>query len=399
MGRRGEPEGAGVRYAALTMRLDGPVLIIGAGIGGLTLANALAQRGFAYRLFERARSLEPVGAGILVQTSALLALRTLRLDAAVAEQGQDVRLGFLKTDRGRTLQRTSMSFLQDALGVSTVAIHRARLQQVLLGAADALPIALGAELAGYELDEGGVTALFADGRRERGALLVGADGLHSAVRRASLGDSPLRYAGYTSWRGVADLAGAMPAHEVTEMWGVGARFGFADISRGETYWFAVLNAREGERESNSLDLVRRHFGAWAEPVPKLLANTRPDRVFRTDIHDRPPVASWSRERVTLLGDAAHPTTPNLGQGGSMAIEDAVVLAHALERASSLPEALADYEQRRVARTSRVVEASFRFGRLAHVDNRFAIAVRNALFRLMPEGIVQKELRRGANFSL
>ena len=381
------------------MRLDGPVLIIGAGIGGLTLASALAQRGFECRLFERAPELAAAGAGILVQTSALLALRTLKLDAAIAASGQDVRVGFLKTDRGQTLQRTSMSFLQDELGVSTVAIHRARLQRLLLEAGNAAELELGAELTGYETEESGVTALFAGGRRERGALLVGADGLHSAVRRALLGESPLRYAGYTSWRGIAEVSGATPAHEVTEMWGPGARFGFADISRSETYWFAVLNAREGERESNSLEAVTRQFAGWAEPVPKLLAHTRPERVFRTDIHDRLPVASWSRGRVTLLGDAAHPTTPNLGQGGSMAIEDAVVLAHALERAPALADALADYERRRVARANRIVAASFRFGKLAQTQNRLAIFLRNALFRAMPEGIVQRELRRASAFSL
>ena len=307
-------------------------------------------------------------------------------------------MGFLKTQRGQMLQRTSMSFLRDELGASTVAIHRARLQEVLQNAGNGVPIALGAELVCYETDASGVTALFADGRRERGALLVGADGLRSAVRRALLGESPLRYAGYTSWRGIAAVSGATP-HEVTEMWGPGARFGFAAIGHDETYWFAVLNAREGERESNSLAAVTRHFAGWAEPVPELLAHTAPERVFRTDIHDRLPVASWSGERVTLLGDAAHPTTPNLGQGGSMAIEDAVVLAHALERAPALADALADYERRRVARTNRIVEASFRFGRLAQLENRLAIFLRNALFRALPESMVQKELRRAAQFSL
>jgi 2-polyprenyl-6-methoxyphenol hydroxylase-like FAD-dependent oxidoreductase len=381
------------------MRLDGPVLIIGAGIGGITLASALTQRGFECRLFERAPELAPIGAGILVQTGALLALRTLKLDAAVAAGGQEVRLGSLKTERGQTLQRTSMSFLKDELGAATVAIHRGRLQEVLLAGREGAPVELGAELASHETDEGGVTALFADGRRERGALLVGADGLHSAVRRTLLGVSPLRYAGYTSWRGVADVSGSMPAHEVTEMWGPGARFGFAGIGQGQTYWFAVLNAPEGEREANSLAMVTQHFAHWADPVPNLLANTRPERVFRTDIHDRRPVSSWSRGRVTLLGDAAHPTTPNLGQGGSMAIEDAVVLAHALERAPSVADALADYERRRVARTSRIVEASFRFGKVAQLENRFAIFLRNALFRLTPEGVVQKQLRRAAEFTL
>jgi 2-polyprenyl-6-methoxyphenol hydroxylase-like FAD-dependent oxidoreductase len=381
------------------MRLDGPVLIVGAGIGGLTLACALAQRGFECRVFERAPELAPAGAGILVQTSALLALRTLKLDAAVSNSGRDVRLGVLKTDRGNTLQRTSMSFLSDELGVATIGMHRARLQQVLRDAGSSAPVELGVELAGYEEDAGGVTAHFSDGRRERGALLVGADGLHSVVRRVLLGDSPLRYAGYTSWRGIAELGGSTPEHEVMEMWGRGARFGYVDIGEGETYWFAVLNAPEGEREPNSLDVVRRHFGHWAEPVPTLLAHTPAARVFRTDFHDRLPVPSWSRGRVTLLGDAAHPTTPNLGQGGSMAIEDAVVLAHALERAPALPDALADYERRRVAHTTRIVQASFRFGKLAQLENGLAIFLRNALFRATPERVMQKELRRAAAFSL
>jgi 2-polyprenyl-6-methoxyphenol hydroxylase-like FAD-dependent oxidoreductase len=381
------------------MRLEGDVLIIGAGIGGLTLASALRQRGFLCRIFERAAERKPVGAGILVQPSAMLALRTLGLDASVAAAGRAVQLGLVTTERGRVLQRTSMSFLSEELGAGTVALHRARLQEVLLGGVGDVPLVYGAELTGYEADDAGITAIFADGARVRGALIVGADGLHSVVRRTLLGESPLRYAGYTSWRGIADIAGAIPPVEVTEMWGPGSRFGFADVGHGEAYWFAVRNAREGERDESSLEVVRQHFSSWAAPVPALLASTRPERVLRTDIHDRLPVPSWSGARVTLLGDAAHPTTPNLGQGGCMAIEDGVVLAHALDRASSLVEALADYERRRVARTARVVQASFRFGKLAQIENRLAIFLRNALLRLTPEGVVQKELRRAAEFSL
>jgi len=381
------------------MRLAGEVLIIGAGIGGLTLAAALRQRGIPCRLFERAGELRPVGAGILVQTAALRALRTLGLDAKVAAAGQDVQVGFGKTERGRVLQRSALASLGGELGVGTVAIHRARLQEVLLESASGVPLVHGAELVSFESQGESIAANFADGSSVEGALLVGADGLRSAVRRQLLGDTPLRYSGYTSWRGVAEVTGSVPPEEVTEMWGPGARFGYATLGGGQTYWFAVLNAPEGERESNSLEVVTRHFSHWAEPVPTLLASTRTERVFRTDIHDRPPVASWSRGAVTLLCDAAHPTTPNLGQGGCMAIEDAVVLAHALERAPSLSEALADYERRRVARTTSIVEASFRFGKVAQLENPVAIALRNFMVRLTPESVVQKQLARAASFSL
>ena len=380
-------------------QLGGKVLIAGAGIGGLTLAQALTRQGFECRVFERARELAPAGAGIMVQTAALLALRTLGLDSAVARAGEAIHTGFGKTARGELLQRTSMAFLGEELGAPTIAIHRGRLQEVLLAGLDGVSLELGAELAGYEADADGVTVLLADGRRERGALLVGADGLRSVVRRVLLGESALRYAGYTSWRGIAEIKDATPTHEITELWGPGARFGFVDIGRGETYWFAVLNAPEAERESNSLAVVTRHFSSWTEPVPRLLAHTRPERVFRTDIHDRVPVPTWSRGRVTLLGHAAHPTTANLGQGGCMAIEDAVVLAHVLARAASPAAALADYERRRVARTTRIVNQSFRFGKLAQLENPLAIWLRNTLLRLTPEGVVQKELRRSAEFSL
>jgi 2-polyprenyl-6-methoxyphenol hydroxylase-like FAD-dependent oxidoreductase len=379
--------------------LDGKVLIIGAGIGGLTLARALAQRRIECEIFERETALKPAGAGILVQTSAMLALRTLGLDAAIAGAGQETRIGRVTTERGALLQSTPMDFLREELGVPTVAIHRARLQEVLLRGAEGVPLSTGAELTHFAADASGVTAHFANGASSRGALLVGADGLRSAVRRALLGDSALRYAGYTSWRGIADGGAALAPSEVQEMWGRGARFGYAGIGGGETYWFAVLNAPAGERDADSLAVVRGHFESWAAPVPDLLARTRPERVFRTDIYDREPVRSWSGPRATLLGDAAHPTTPNLGQGGCMAIEDAVVLAHALERERTLDEALVHYERARLERTSRIVKASFRFGKLAQLENPWLIWLRNALLRLTPVAPVQNQLRAAAKFSL
>lgn len=381
------------------MASDDKVLIIGAGIGGLTLARALTRAGIPCELFERSPELRAVGAGITIQTAAMLALRTLGLDEAVAAAGEELRLVALLTDAGKTLTRTSVTFLKEELGASTVALHRGRLQEVLLASVEGVPLHLGAALTTYESDATSVTATFANGTSVRGRLLVGADGLHSAVRRQLLGDTPLRYAGYTSWRGIAATDAAFPRHEAAELWGRGARFGCAGLGHGETYWFGVLDAPPGGTDAQPLEAVKRHFAGFGGPAPALLAATAPERVLRTDIHDRAPVARWSAGRVVLLGDAAHPTTPNLGQGGCMAIEDAVVLAHALGRAPSFVEAFAAYEAARVARTNATVDASNRFGRIAQLRNPVGVWARNVALRLTPTNTMRRQLRKSAGFSL
>jgi 2-polyprenyl-6-methoxyphenol hydroxylase-like FAD-dependent oxidoreductase len=382
------------------MKLDGRVLIAGAGIGGLTLAVALRAAGFECEIFEREAELRAAGAGILVQTSGMLALRTLGLADAVAAAGREVKTGWAKTERGAALQRTSLALLAEEFEVPTIAIHRARLQEVLLRACEGIPLHRGAPVERYEEEAGRVVAVLESGRSETGALLVGADGLRSAVRQQLVGETPLRYAGYTSWRGIAATEAGVAAGEVAEMMGRGARFGFAAIAPGEVYWFAVLNAPEAGRDHDPpLAVVKRHFGAFAAPVPALLDATPSERILRTDIHDRRPIRTWTSSRVALLGDAAHPTTPNLGQGGCMAIEDAVTLAHSLKTSDSLSGALSTYERARVVKTSRIVEASHRFGKLAQLENPLGAWLRNALLRLTPASVVLKQLREGAGFSL
>ncbi|HEX6276324.1 MAG TPA: FAD-dependent monooxygenase, partial [Polyangiaceae bacterium] len=292
-----------------------------------------------------------------------------------------------------------MSVLKEELGAGVVAIHRARLQEVFAKALERTAVVLGKRCVGFDDDASGVTLHFEDGSSERAALLVGADGLHSAVRRVLLGETPLRYAGYTSWRGIASPTPGVEAGRVAEMWGRGLRFGYAAVSASEIYWFAVANAPEGARDDDAHAFVTARFAEFAAPAPALVAATAKERVFRTDIHDRPPVASWSRGRVTLLGDAAHPTTPNLGQGGCMAIEDAVTLAHCLAVESAHEQAFAAYEAKRLAHTSRIVEASYKFGQIAQLDGAVSTAIRNFVMRLTPPGVVRKQLLRNARFSL
>lgn len=371
------------------------ILVAGAGIGGLTAARALLCAGFRVHVVERAESLSPVGAGITVQINAMLALRGLELDGAVAAAGNSVLRGVIADTRGRELAAMEMTRLQADFGAPMVAIHRARLQEVLLGSLGADVVETGAAAASFEQDADGVTLRLQDGRTLRGAALVGADGLRSAVRAQLLGDGAPRYSGYTSWRGVATDGGRLPRERVVEAWGRGRRFGIVPIAPELVYWFATADAPQGRRDPDgtSLERVRGLFGDWFDDVGLLLDSTRPEDVVHTDICDRAPSERWGQGRVTLLGDAAHAMTPNLGQGGCQAIEDAVVLADALVRAGSVEPGLRAYERRRMDRTREFVEQSWRLGRMAQSSNPVLAALRNVAMRLTPSRVAERSLRR------
>ncbi|RKH90968.1 FAD-dependent oxidoreductase [Corallococcus sp. AB045] len=370
------------------------VLIAGAGIGGLTLACALQRAGLRATVFERAEALRPVGAGIIVQMNAAVALRRIGLCDAVVAEGERAEQTLILDSTGARITAVDVRSLQDELAIPMVAVHRARLQAVLRAhAGPEEAVRLGVSVTGFEDDGARVTVTLSTGETVTGDVLVGADGLRSAVRTGLLGAQPTRYSGYTSWRGVCPGAGLVEAGQVSETWGPGARFGIVPIGHGEVYWFATLNAPAGAEDApgQTLSVLQERFAGWHAPIGKLLAATPPERVLRTDIHDRPPVRHWSRGRVTLLGDAAHPMTPNLGQGGCQAIEDGVVLGECLAALGSVEDALRAYESRRVKRANALVVRSHQVGRVAQWENGAARFVRDALFRRVPQSAARRQL--------
>jgi len=245
---------------------------------------------------------------------------------------------------------------------------------------------------GYAQDADSVEVRLDDGTKVHTDLLVGADGLRSRVRAQMVADGEPLYAGYTSWRGVAAAAELLPGAETSETWGRGARFGIVPIGHGEVYWFAVAAAPPGGADTDvKAELLQRYRG-WHAPIQELISATPADRIVRTDITDRPPISRWVDGRVALLGDAAHPMTPNLGQGGCQAIEDAVVLAECLSGHSDLPAALAEYQTRRVPRANGIVSASLRVGKMAQWSNPLACRLRDTAMRLTPESAVLRQMR-------
>lgn len=367
--------------------------IVGGGIGGLAAAIALRRRGFEPRLYEAAPELREVGAGIGVPPNAVQVLARLGLAEAVAAEGAPTRVAELRDAKAGLLRRAEMSFTVGGADYPTIAIHRGRLQRVL--AAQLPPASIHTGMECTRVEQGGerVILRFADGASTDAELVVGADGLRSAVRRSIFPGVRLRYSGQTSYRGVTAYMLPPEFDGVGwEVWSAGARIGFSPIGHGEVYWYATMDAPEGGGDAPGT--LRAKLAALAEPfpapIPEIIAATDEARITRTDLTDFVPIPSWYRGRVVLLGDAAHATTPNLGQGGAQAMEDAWVLADRLAAGAAPEPALAEYERIRMPKARMVVDTSWRFGKLTHLGNPLARAARNLLFRALPERIARRQ---------
>jgi 2-polyprenyl-6-methoxyphenol hydroxylase-like FAD-dependent oxidoreductase len=351
------------------------ILIAGGGIGGLTAAIALRQAGFGVEVFERAADVREIGAGIGLSPNAIRVLKHLGLMQPVIERGTVIESVISYDSRGEAIGRMPTN-LSD---VPSVCLHRADLQQVLLSALPPDCIHLGAQLTAFEQSNSGVIARFASGRTASGDALIGADGLRSRVRAQLISDGEPVYRGYQCWRGVCDW----PSKEVlSETFGLGLRVGLVPIGRRGTAWWCTANEAElaNDEPNGAKSKLLGWFGNWHQPIPDVFGATNSAAIIKTAIYDRRPVKTWSHGRCTLLGDAAHPTTPNMGQGGCMAIEDGIVLARCLSEYSDPARAFRVYERLRYARTARITNLSRYYGTMGQWKNPGAAWFRNTLLR-------------------
>jgi 2-polyprenyl-6-methoxyphenol hydroxylase-like FAD-dependent oxidoreductase len=354
-------------------------VIVGGGIGGLASAVALRNRGCEVEVLEQSHELTEVGAGLSVWPNALRALDVLGLGDRVREHALADQAAGIRTDRGRWLSRTDTSALESRFGLAAM-VHRAALLEILRAALPDDALRPGVRV--QAVDETGTVSHSAG--ESRGDVVVGADGLRSVVRTTLWPDAePPRYAGYAAWRMVTRTPVEVDAPG--ETWGRGDRFGFALLVDGRVYCFAVTNTPEGG-DGGGLSEVRARFGHWHEPIPSLLAAVGDDDVLHNDIFDLPPIDTFVRGRVVLVGDAAHAMTPNMGQGACQALEDAVVLAECLA-----DDDLASYDERRRRRTQKIVQQSARIGRLAQLQSPVAVVLRNALMRATPSSALMRSL--------
>jgi len=338
------------------------ILIVGGGIGGLTLALELAQRGIAHRVFEAAPAIKPVGVGVNLLPHATKLLAELGLEGALARVAVETAESHFYNRFGQLIYQEPLG-RRAGLGWPQFSVHRADLQAALMERAG--EVELGKQCAGFEQDAQGVTLRFADGSSARGAAAIGCDGIHSVLRRQLFQqDGPPRYSGVNMWRGVTRwppyLGGATMVRAGWLATGKMVIYPIrthADGTQLVNWVFEIETPQHQQWDWNRKARVEDFFARVADwkfgwlDIPAMLRAA--ELVLEYPMVDKDPLTCWTQGRVTLLGDAAHPMVPRGSNGAGQAILDARALAEELARAAP-QQALAAYEARRLAPTSNVV---------------------------------------------
>lgn len=378
-------------------------LVVGAGIGGLTAAAALRRRNIDVELFEAAPDLRANGAALGIGCNATKVLSLLDFDVTGSGFGEVTRNLLLRTPTGRTVRQVRFDLIAEQLSSSPlVSIRRQTVLDLLRAAIPEVPIHFGTRVERFEADGDGVSISCANGRTVTGEVLIGADGIRSAVRAQLTGTERVTDYGYINWLAVIPfrherLAPGVAAH----YWGVGRRFGLIDIGGGDVYWWATRNMPEGRSGSwaGDKDDILTEFDGWAEEVVAAIEATPAAAVIAVPAQDRPFRTSWGTGPVTLLGDAAHPMLTSLSQGAGSAIEDAYVLAHELARGPDPSAALRSYEAARRKRTRGLVNGSRRLSLIEQMENPMLAGLRDIALRLVPSKILQAQMARPMRFDV
>lgn len=374
------------------------VLIQGAGIGGLALAIALSQRGYSVQVLERADGPSEIGAGIWMAANPMQVFDRLGFADTITNAGWMIRRVTLEDYRGDILQTSDISVAAKRFGFETIALHRSVLQRALLEQLSSDTVRFGTEVKALIQNDDGVFAQLVDGSKVMAKVVVGADGIHSQIRAFALLGGEKRYSGSSSYRAIARATGILPAeldHDAYEIWGKGCRVGFSKINAQDYYWYMTFDSPAGQsfsperRRSHAESLFRQYFPRWIG----LLENTKTGEILQTDISDLKRLSRWSSGRIGLMGDAAHATTPNLGQGGAMAIEDALSIANAFDKFGLTANAFQLYEKQRREKVDWTVSTSWSIGKICHIRNPIARSLRNAILKRILGRSSEKQIQR------
>ena len=358
------------------------IAIIGGGIAGLTFARCLTTKDYEIDIFEKKDQFGEIGAAISVFPNALCVMDKLGLLEEILNNSGQFKTVYLKTDKGSILSKS-----EPKSDYPVICIHRANLHSILLKN-------IGAKLNNNfslkdisPLENGQVRLLFDNGESRIFDAVIGADGIHSAVRKKIINDGEPIFRGYNIWRGVVKTN--FDIGYASETYGKGQRVGIVPITDGVYGWWATCNEEfmQGDSPEDTKDKLNRLFGDWHYPIPELIKNT--DQILKNSLIDRKPHKGWTKGNITLIGDAAHPTTPNLGQGGCLAIEGAYILAKSIQKNGLTKRAFDRYEELQYPRSKDIVNESLKLGKMGQIENPILIGLRNLAFKLMPANLAMK----------
>lgn len=371
-------------------------LIIGTGIGGLSCALALKNIGWQVRLFEKAEALRATGSGLSVMSNASAAMKKLlNIDLALEHYGAVMRNFEIRHQSGLLLNRLPFAQIASKQGNPNVCISRAQLQHALLDKIGDVEFNFNQQVVSYSETPDSVRVRFSGGTTAQGDILIGADGYYSKIREMIGTVSIIQPSNYICWLALVKFSHSQLASgDVIHYWGRGKRIGIIDIGNGWVYWWGTANmlAIQAQQWQGSCADIVQYYHGWPTIVKEIILATPHQAILHIDAKDRSFPQTWTKGRVTLLGDAAHPMLTSLGQGAGMSIEDAAVLGYLLKNSHDYPATLQRYQALRQPRTRAIVKASRALSDVEQYERFFPQLKRNAKMLLTPKCTLYKQLK-------
>lgn len=365
------------------------VAIIGAGIAGLTMGIALKRANIPFVIYEGSDAIKPVGAGIAIANNAMQVYRYLGIADQLQKSGMRISTVLLTDMKLKVLTKSSLKEYEEFYQLENIAIHRSELHRILIENVGMEHIVLGKRLTGMVKETNNTIQLnFTDNSTKTHSYVIGADGVRSQVRQLFFGNYPLRDAKQICWRGVLDFNLPSDYDNVAlEGWGRSKRFGFVKLGAKQVYWYYLINE---DLYDENVD-VTAYLDGCNTLVKNMITETPKSAIFRDKIYDLSLMNNWYKNKVAIIGDAAHATTPNLGQGACQAIEDVYVISKLLET-KSLENALKEFTSIRRVKVQAVVKDSWKLGKIAQLKNPLLISARNLVFKILPSFVKEKQMK-------
>jgi 2-polyprenyl-6-methoxyphenol hydroxylase-like FAD-dependent oxidoreductase len=377
--------------------LEQNVKIIGAGIGGLVAALALKKNNTVATIYESTSSIEPVGAGIILSVNAMRVFERLGIAEEIKVSGHIVNAIGISNSKGSVLSKNDLRKIGEKFQSCSGAIHRARLHEILLSHLFSNQLFLGHRC--QELDAKNNNIIFKNGDESDYELLIASDGMSSVVRDQLGIHSVVRDSQQVCYRGIAKMPDSfVPSNDFYELWGRGKRFGYTSIGGqglNQVYWYATFNKNHYPdiNKERVKTFLLSEFSDWAEVVVSIVSHQDDSSILRNDLFDKKASTVWSKGNVVLLGDAIHPTTPNLGQGAAMAIESAFVLANCLSTHKDMYQAINEYKNKRYKRTTTITNQSWQLGKMGNMHAYLPCLMRDAAIKAMPDCLMNQSAMR------